>query len=113
MNILWPWTDLVLACHLMGWERPEHLFEDLAEAGTQMATFHLESQPDSGPVIPASRGAWMTGPESGCDSRWNVTIWVPASARSSKRCSGRSTIRWQARTRSVQGRRISRPPVRS
>ncbi len=53
-----PWTDLVLACHLMV-ERPEHLFDDLAEAGTQMVTFHLESQPDSGPVIRKARDAGM------------------------------------------------------
>jgi ribulose-phosphate 3-epimerase len=63
-----PWTDLVLACHLMV-ERPEHLFEDLAEAGTQMVTFHVESQPDSGPVIRKARDAGMrtglaVGPET-------------------------------------------------
>src|SRR5204863_1534521 len=63
-----PWTDLVLACHLMV-ERPEHLFEDLAEAGTQMVTFHVESQSDSGPVIRKARDAGMrtglaVGPET-------------------------------------------------
>ena len=63
-----PWTDVDLACHLMV-ERPEHLFEDLAEAGTQMVTFHVESQADSGPVIRKARDAGMrtglaVGPET-------------------------------------------------
>ena len=53
-----PWTEVTLACHLMV-ERPEHLFEDLAEAGTQLVTFHVESQPDSGPVIRKARDAGM------------------------------------------------------
>jgi ribulose-phosphate 3-epimerase len=53
-----PWTDVTLACHLMV-ERPEHLFENLAEAGTQMVSFHVETQPDSGPVLRKARDAGM------------------------------------------------------
>jgi len=63
-----PWTDIDLACHLMV-ERPEHLFEDLADAGTRMVTFHVESQPDPAPVIRKARDAGMrtglaVGPET-------------------------------------------------
>ncbi|MFL5736737.1 MAG: ribulose-phosphate 3-epimerase [Actinomycetota bacterium] len=67
-----PWTDVVLACHLMV-ERPEHLLDDLAEAGTQLVSFHVESQPDSGPVIRKARDAGLktglaVGPETPVDT---------------------------------------------
>ena len=45
-----PVTDLPLHCHLMV-ERPEALFEELARAGTNMVTCHIEAVPHPGPVI--------------------------------------------------------------
>ena len=58
VSSLRPWTEIDLTCHLMV-ERPEHFFEDLAEAGTQMVTFHVETQSDSGPVIGKARAAGL------------------------------------------------------
>ncbi|MGH2723168.1 MAG: ribulose-phosphate 3-epimerase [Actinomycetota bacterium] len=45
-----PVTDLPLHCHLMV-ERPQGLFEDLARAGTNMVTCHVEAVSDPRPVI--------------------------------------------------------------
>ena len=66
-----PWTDLTLACHLMV-DRPEHLFDDLAEAGTDMVTFHLEGQEDPSPALRKARDRGMrtglaVGPETPAD----------------------------------------------
>ena len=45
-----PHTSLPLAGHLMI-EQPDQLFDDFAEAGTDMVTFHLEALPDPAPAI--------------------------------------------------------------
>jgi len=43
-------TSLPLHCHLMV-ERPESLFPDFAEAGTDIVTCHVEAVEDPGPVV--------------------------------------------------------------
>jgi ribulose-phosphate 3-epimerase len=43
-------TSLPLHCHLMV-ERPESLFRDFAEAGTDIVTCHVEAVEDPGPVV--------------------------------------------------------------
>lgn len=53
-----PHTDLVLHGHLMV-EAPEALFDDLAEAGMDMISFHVEAVEDPAPVIAKARGAGM------------------------------------------------------
>ncbi|MDP9242835.1 MAG: ribulose-phosphate 3-epimerase [Actinomycetota bacterium] len=63
-----PWTDLMLACHLMV-EHPAHLYDDLADAGTEMVTFHLEAPDDPAPGIRKARDHGMRpglalGPET-------------------------------------------------
>jgi ribulose-phosphate 3-epimerase len=65
------WTDLTLTCHLMV-DRPEHLFDDLADAGTEMVTFHLEAQEDPAPALRKARDRGMrtglaVGPETPAD----------------------------------------------
>lgn len=45
-----PVTDLPLHAHLMI-ERPEALFDDFAEAGTDIVTFHIEAADDPGKVV--------------------------------------------------------------
>jgi ribulose-phosphate 3-epimerase len=53
-----PHTDRVLHGHLMV-EAPEGLFEDLAEAGLDMVSFHVEAVADPAPVIDKARGMGM------------------------------------------------------
>jgi ribulose-phosphate 3-epimerase len=53
-----PHTDRILHGHLMV-EAPEGLFEDLAEAGLDMVSFHAEAVGDPGPVIAKARGVGM------------------------------------------------------
>lgn len=53
-----PVTDRVLHGHLMV-EAPEGLFDDLAQAGLDIVSFHREAIPDPGPVIAKARGAGM------------------------------------------------------
>ena len=53
-----PVTGLPLHCHLMV-ERPDGLFEDLAKAGTDIVTFHIEAAPEPPPVIEAARARGM------------------------------------------------------
>jgi len=53
-----PHTDRVLHGHLMV-ETPEGLFEDLAEAGMDMVSFHAEAVADPTPVIDKARGLGM------------------------------------------------------
>ena len=53
-----PHTDRVLHGHLMV-ETPEGLFEDLAEAGMDMVSFHVEAVADLAPVIDKARGLGM------------------------------------------------------
>jgi ribulose-phosphate 3-epimerase len=53
-----PVTGLTFNCHLMV-ERPESLFEDLASAGTDMVTFHVEAQPDPMPSVRKARDLGM------------------------------------------------------
>jgi len=43
-------TSLPLHCHLMV-ERPESLFQDFADAGTDIVTCHVEAVEDPGPVV--------------------------------------------------------------
>jgi ribulose-phosphate 3-epimerase len=45
-----PVTELPFQCHLMV-ERPVELFDELAKAGAQMVTPHLEAVPEPGEVI--------------------------------------------------------------
>jgi ribulose-phosphate 3-epimerase len=45
-----PVTDRTLHAHLMV-DAPEGLFEDFAQAGTDIVTFHLEAAPDPGAVV--------------------------------------------------------------
>jgi ribulose-phosphate 3-epimerase len=45
-----PVTERTLHAHLMV-DRPEVLFEDFAEAGTEIVTFHAEAAPDPAAVI--------------------------------------------------------------
>jgi ribulose-phosphate 3-epimerase len=40
-------------------EAPEALFDELAEAGMDVVSFHVEAVPDVGPVIRKARGAGM------------------------------------------------------
>jgi ribulose-phosphate 3-epimerase len=53
-----PHTDRILHGHLMV-EAPEGLFEDLAEAGLDMVSFHVEAVADPAPVIRKARGVGM------------------------------------------------------
>jgi ribulose-phosphate 3-epimerase len=53
-----PHTELTLHGHLMV-ETPESLFDDLAEAGTDVVSFHVEAVGDPAPVIAKARGAGM------------------------------------------------------
>ena len=53
-----PITDRTLHGHLMV-EAPEGFFDDLAEAGLDIVSFHHEAVPDAGPVIAKARGAGM------------------------------------------------------
>jgi ribulose-phosphate 3-epimerase len=61
-------TGLILDGHLMV-DSPASLFDDLAEAGMDRVTFHVESVDDAEPVIRKARGAGMgvgmtMGPET-------------------------------------------------
>ncbi|MGZ8605567.1 MAG: ribulose-phosphate 3-epimerase [Actinomycetota bacterium] len=63
-----PHTERTLHGHLLV-EAPEAMLEDLAEAGTDMVSFHLEAVPDPAPVIAKVRGAGLgvgiaLGPET-------------------------------------------------
>jgi ribulose-phosphate 3-epimerase len=49
-----PVTDLPLHCHLMV-DDPVHLFDDLAAAGTDMVTVHIEAVDDPAPVLRKAR----------------------------------------------------------
>jgi len=67
-----PVTDLPLHAHLMI-EHPEALFDDFAEAGTNIVTFHIEAAPDPAAVVAASRERGMragiaVNPETPVDS---------------------------------------------
>lgn len=53
-----PHTDLPLHGHLMV-EAPEGLFDELAEAGMDVVSFHVEAVDDPAPVIAKARGAGM------------------------------------------------------
>jgi ribulose-phosphate 3-epimerase len=53
-----PVTERVLHGHLMV-EAPEGLFDDLAQAGLDIVSFHHEAVGDPGPVIAKARGAGM------------------------------------------------------
>lgn len=53
-----PHTDLTLHGHLMV-EAPEGLFDELAEAGMDVVSFHVEAVDDPAPVIAKARGAGM------------------------------------------------------
>ncbi len=53
-----PVTDLVLHGHLMV-EAPESMFDELAEAGLDMLSFHVEAVDDPTPVIRKARGVGM------------------------------------------------------
>lgn len=53
-----PNTRRTLHGHLMV-ERPADLFPQLAEAGMEIASFHIESAPDPRPVIAAARAVGM------------------------------------------------------
>ena len=53
-----PVTDRVFHGHLMV-EAPESLFDDLAEAGLDIVSFHHEAVADPAPVIAKARGAGM------------------------------------------------------
>jgi ribulose-phosphate 3-epimerase len=53
-----PVTDRVLHGHLMV-EAPEGLFDDLAEAGLDVVSFHHEAVADPAPVIAKARGTGM------------------------------------------------------
>jgi ribulose-phosphate 3-epimerase len=53
-----PHTDLTLHGHLMV-ESPEGLFDELAEAGMDVVSFHVEAVDDPAPVIAKARGAGM------------------------------------------------------
>jgi ribulose-phosphate 3-epimerase len=53
-----PHTTLPLHGHLMV-EAPEALFDELAEAGMDLVSFHVEAAHDPGPVISKARGAGM------------------------------------------------------
>src|SRR5438552_7682093 len=53
-----PVTDRVLHGHLMV-ESPEALFDDLAECGMDVVSFHVEAVEDPAPVIRKARGAGL------------------------------------------------------
>ncbi len=53
-----PVTDRVFHGHLMV-EAPEGLFDDLAEAGLDIVSFHHEAVADPAPIIAKARGAGM------------------------------------------------------
>jgi len=53
-----PHTDRVLHGHLMV-DAPEGLFEELAEAGMEIVSFHVEAVDDPGPVIRKARDAGL------------------------------------------------------
>jgi ribulose-phosphate 3-epimerase len=53
-----PVTELVFHGHLMV-EAPEGLFDDLAQAGLDIVSFHHEAVADPAPVIAKARGAGM------------------------------------------------------
>ena len=53
-----PVTDRILHGHLMV-EGPESLFDELAEAGMDVVSFHVEAVADPSPVIRKARGAGM------------------------------------------------------
>jgi ribulose-phosphate 3-epimerase len=53
-----PHTDRALHAHLLV-EAPEGLFDELAEAGSDVVGIHVEAVADPGPVIAKARGAGM------------------------------------------------------
>jgi ribulose-phosphate 3-epimerase len=53
-----PATHRTLHGHLMV-ETPESLFDELAEAGMEIVSFHVEAVSDPGPVIAKARGSGM------------------------------------------------------
>jgi ribulose-phosphate 3-epimerase len=53
-----PATHRTLHGHLMV-EAPESLFDELAEAGMEVVSFHVEAVPDPAPVIAKARGAGL------------------------------------------------------
>jgi ribulose-phosphate 3-epimerase len=53
-----PHTDRVLHGHLMV-DSPVNLFDELAEAGMDLVSFHVEAVDDPAPVIRKARGAGM------------------------------------------------------
>ena len=53
-----PCTDRILHGHLMV-DAPEALFDELAEAGMDIVSFHVEAVEDPEPVIRKARGAGM------------------------------------------------------
>jgi ribulose-phosphate 3-epimerase len=53
-----PWTDLVLHGHLMV-DAPETYFEELADAGLDVVSFHHEAVGDPEPAIAKARAAGM------------------------------------------------------
>jgi ribulose-phosphate 3-epimerase len=53
-----PHTGRTLHGHLMV-EAPEALFDELAEAGMDVVSFHIEAVPDVAPVIRKARGAGL------------------------------------------------------
>jgi ribulose-phosphate 3-epimerase len=64
-------TDLPLHAHLMI-ERPQALFDDFAEAGTDIVTFHIEAVDDPAAVVAAAeqrgmRAGIAVNPETGVD----------------------------------------------
>jgi ribulose-phosphate 3-epimerase len=58
VKALRPVTDRVLHAHLMV-DTPEGLFDDLAEAGADMVSFHLEAAHDPEPVLRKARGVGL------------------------------------------------------
>ncbi|HWC31508.1 MAG TPA: ribulose-phosphate 3-epimerase, partial [Actinomycetota bacterium] len=71
-----PVTRLPLHCHLMV-ERPEGLFDELADAGSDMVTFHVEAAPDPKVVIRRARDREMrvgvaVNPETDVDAVFAV-----------------------------------------
>lgn len=58
VSSLRPVTDLVLHGHLMV-EAPQAYFEELAEAGLDVVSFHHEAVDDPGPAIGKARGAGL------------------------------------------------------
>ena len=67
-----PVTDRTLHAHLMI-ERPENLFEDFAQAGTEIVTFHVEAAADPAAVVRRSdalgmRAGIAVNPETDVDA---------------------------------------------